>query len=186
MAKITIKCIGDLFRDANNIKEWFAKSAKVVAHTGDSVKWVTPLGLPCVQPYKYMSPKNIISTVIQKVSIVNSMDEQPVNKSKQNSAFPPNFVHSLDSTHMMYTAIECYKRAIPFAAVHDSYWCHAANIETLGSILREKFIQLHSEPLTETLLENFQSRYPNEKFPALPLKGEFDLEEVKKSTYFFS
>lgn len=82
MAKITIKCIGDLFRDANNIKEWFAKSAKVVAHTGDSVKWVTPLGLPCVQPYKNMSPKNIISTVIQKVSIVNSLDEQPVNKAK--------------------------------------------------------------------------------------------------------
>lgn len=26
-AKVTIKCIGDLFRDANNIKEWFAKCA---------------------------------------------------------------------------------------------------------------------------------------------------------------
>ena len=75
MARITIKCIGDLFRDANNIKEWFAKSAKVVAHTGDSVKWLTPLGLPCVQPYKWMSPTSIITTVIQKVSIVNSMDE---------------------------------------------------------------------------------------------------------------
>ena len=48
MAKITIKCIGDLFRDANNIKEWFAKCAKVVAGTGEPVKWITPLGLPCV------------------------------------------------------------------------------------------------------------------------------------------
>jgi len=28
----------------------------------------------------------------------------PVNKNKQKSAFPPNYVHSLDSTHMMYTA----------------------------------------------------------------------------------
>jgi len=75
LAKITIKCIGDLFRDANNIKEWFAKSAKVVAGCGDSVKWITPLGLPCVQPYKNLSSRNIISTVIQKVSIVNSLDE---------------------------------------------------------------------------------------------------------------
>jgi DNA-directed RNA polymerase len=39
LAKITIKCIGDLFRDANNIKEWFAKCAKVVAGTGEPVKW---------------------------------------------------------------------------------------------------------------------------------------------------
>jgi DNA-directed RNA polymerase, mitochondrial len=48
LAKITIKCIGDLFSDANQIKEWFAKCAKIVAGTGDPVKWLTPLGLPCV------------------------------------------------------------------------------------------------------------------------------------------
>lgn len=48
LAKITIKCIGDLFRDANNIKEWFSKCAKVVASTNEPVKWITPLGLPCV------------------------------------------------------------------------------------------------------------------------------------------
>lgn len=64
LAKITIKCIGDLFRDANNIKEWFAKCAKVVASTGEPVKWVTPLGLPCVQPYKNLSQKNIVSTIL--------------------------------------------------------------------------------------------------------------------------
>ena len=52
LARITIKCIGDLFRDANSIKEWFSKCAKVVASTGEPVKWITPLGLPCVQPYK--------------------------------------------------------------------------------------------------------------------------------------
>jgi DNA-directed RNA polymerase len=107
LARITIKCIGDLFRDANNIKEWFSKCAKVVARTGEPVKWVTPLGLPCVQPYKLQSKRNIISTVIQNLSVVENLDDQPVNKQKQNSAFPPNFVHSLDSTHMMYTALEC-------------------------------------------------------------------------------
>ncbi len=64
LAKVTIKCIGDLFRDANNIKEWFAKCAKIVAETGDPVKWLTPLGLPCVQPYKSISIKNQISTII--------------------------------------------------------------------------------------------------------------------------
>jgi DNA-directed RNA polymerase len=51
LAKMTIKCIGDLFYDANQIKDWFSKSAKVVAGTGESVKWISPMGLPCTQPY---------------------------------------------------------------------------------------------------------------------------------------
>lgn len=41
--------------------------------------------------------------------MANSLDDQPVQKSKQKSAFPPNYVHSIDSTHMMLTALECQK-----------------------------------------------------------------------------
>ena len=52
LAILTIKWIGDLFSDANKIKDWFAKWAKIVAHSDDPVKWTTPLGLPWVQPYK--------------------------------------------------------------------------------------------------------------------------------------
>jgi DNA-directed RNA polymerase len=68
---------------------------------------------------------------------VENLDDQPVNKQKQNSAFPPNFVHSLDSTHMMYTALECEKQAIVFAAVHDSFWSHASNVSPMNRILRQ-------------------------------------------------
>lgn len=28
---------------------------------------------------------------------------------KQKNAFPPNFIHSLDSTHMMLTSLHCYR-----------------------------------------------------------------------------
>ena len=41
------------------------------------------------------------------------------------SAFPPNFIHSVDSAHMMLTAIACNKAGLSFAGVHDSYWTHA-------------------------------------------------------------
>ena len=136
LARVTIKCIGDLFADANLIKDWFAKCAKVVASTGEPVKWISPLGLPCVQPYKYISEKSFIETVLQKVTIAENLDSQPVNKSKNTTAFPPNFVHSIDSTHMMLTAIECQKKGITFAAVHDSYWSHAADVPLMNRILR--------------------------------------------------
>ena len=56
----------------------------------------------------------------------------------------------------------------------------------MNSILRNKFVDLHESPLIETLNENFESRYPHEKFPVIPKQGEFNLAEVKESTYFFS
>ena len=34
---------------------------------------------------------------------------------RQKSAFPPNFVHSLDSTHMMMTAVACGEAGLLFA-----------------------------------------------------------------------
>ena len=36
-------------------------------------------------------------------------DYLPVIKTKQRTAFPPNYIHSLDSAHMMLTAVACSK-----------------------------------------------------------------------------
>jgi len=87
---------------------------------------------------------------------------------------------------MMYTALECEKQQIVFAAVHDSFWAHASNISPMNRILRQQFIKLHGSPLLEGLYENFTSRYPKENFPPIPKRGVFELGEIEKSTYFFS
>lgn len=47
-----------------------------------------------------------VRTLMQTVVLVDCNDKLPVSPQKQRSAFPPNFVHSLDSTHMLLTAIE--------------------------------------------------------------------------------
>jgi len=36
---------------------------------------------------------------------------------KQMNSMPPNYVHSIDSTHMMLTALHCQHANVPFAAV---------------------------------------------------------------------
>ena len=87
---------------------------------------------------------------------------------------------------MMFTALECQKKNITFAAVHDSFWAHATNITVMNKTLREQFVNLHGGPVLEDLFENFTSRYPHEKFPEIPKRGAFDLTQVKNSTYFFS
>lgn len=42
-------------------QNWLTESAKLIAQSGRTVEWVTPLGLPIVQPY-YRSKPTVVST----------------------------------------------------------------------------------------------------------------------------
>lgn len=51
-------------------------------------------------------------TSLQTVFLSDPNSPAAVNPTKQATAFPPNFVHSLDATHMMLTALECRVRPV--------------------------------------------------------------------------
>ncbi|KAB8760591.1 hypothetical protein FH972_026583 [Carpinus fangiana] len=122
------------------------------------VIWTTPLGLPVVQPYREHLVKQIATTVKQmSVAIVRSTD--PVNKRKQFQGFPPNFIHSLDATHMMLSAMKCDEVGLQFASVHDSFWTHAADVPVMNRILRDAFVRMHSDDVVRRLREELIARY---------------------------
>jgi DNA-directed RNA polymerase, mitochondrial len=50
---LTLEAIRGLFTEARGIMDWLATLAKLVARAGQPMAWVTPLGLPVVQPYRY-------------------------------------------------------------------------------------------------------------------------------------
>ncbi|CAF5188863.1 unnamed protein product, partial [Rotaria magnacalcarata] len=128
------------------------------------------------------------------------------NTTKQKNAFPPNYVHSLDSTHMMMTALQCARNGITFVSVHDSFWTHACDADRLSKYCREQFVALHKEPLLKILSQDLVSKYEfksseyaradekqkqtmkllNETLRRVPERGTFKLESVLDSTYFFS
>ncbi|KAG2742603.1 DNA/RNA polymerase [Suillus brevipes Sb2] len=135
-----------------------------------SVVWTTPLGLPIVQPYRKTKRKQVM-TAIQSVYISDPNAPSEVNAIKQASAFPPNFIHSLDATHMMLTALECRTQGLTFASVHDSYWTHASSIEKMSEIIRDTFIALHSSGVLEKLAEEFRTRYGSHKVPLESLRS---------------
>ena len=56
------------------------------------------------------------------------------NAMKQKNAYPPNFIHSLDSVHMMLTALHCLHAGITFVSVHDCFWTHACDIPILNKV----------------------------------------------------
>lgn len=56
------------------------------------------------------------------------------NVMKQKNAFPPNFIHSLDSSHMMLTSLHCERAGITFVSVHDCYWTHPSTANIMNKV----------------------------------------------------
>jgi len=83
----------------------------------------------------------------------------PVSSIKNRNGFPPNFIHSLDSSHMMLTSLFLWPRGITFASVHDCYWTHAEDVEIMNEVCREQFIALHRSPILEQLSEHFSAKF---------------------------
>ena len=145
---------------------------------------MTPLGLPVMQPYRKVVP-HTVRTLLQTMTLSMEDEALPVSGNKQRSAFPPNYVHSLDSTHMIMTARKMSDMGLTFSAVHDSYWTHPCDIDIMNEELRKCFVELYSLPLLETLKESLEIRYPGIEIPELPEYGDLDIHKVKESTYFF-
>ncbi|KAJ2101995.1 DNA-directed RNA polymerase [Coemansia sp. S142-1] len=68
---------------------------------------------------------------------------------------------------MTLSAIECKKAGLVFASVHDSYWTHACDVDTMNNIIRDQFVQLHRRPIMEDLKAEFEDRYKDHMMPVI-------------------
>lgn len=184
LASITMQAVGELFVGAKQTMDWLTTCARMITQHGYPVAWISPIGIPAIQPYRQKKSSTIV-TLMQTVTLTDEHDDLPLHKTRQVSAFPPNYVHSLDSSHMLLTALEMDRRGLAFSAVHDSFWTHPCNIDEMNDALRVVFIDLYSQPLLEQLKESWEMRYPDLNFPDLPERGDLQLTEVRDAPYFF-
>lgn len=161
LTKKTFNSLGEMFTSATMIQHWLTEAARFIAmQKQEHVEWITPLGLPVVQPYLHDFKRNwkTLSVVNTQQGIVSDRFGK-VNAVKQKNAFPPNFIHSLDSCHMMLTSLNCEKAGITFMSVHDCFWTHANSVPVMSQICREQFVSLHSQPILENLSNSFCEQY---------------------------
>ncbi len=122
-----------------------------------------------------------------------------LDEKRQASGVAPNFVHSLDASALMLTVCKMADEGYgSFALIHDSFAVHACDSARLASALREAFVEMYTEhdPLGE-LFDGFHSMLEAIGADAKTIKkldalrkqlpyGDFDINEVKKSLYFFA
>ncbi|KYK61347.1 DNA-directed RNA polymerase [Drechmeria coniospora] len=136
-----------------------------------TVVWTTPLRMPVSQPYRKSSMRELRTCLQAVVYPVNDQTD-PVNRRKQLQGFPPNFIHSLDASHMLLSALQCDALGLSFAAVHDSFWTHAADVDAMNEVIRDSFIKIHEEDVVGRLAAEFQARH----------KGSLYLAHIDPST----
>ncbi|XP_024121139.1 DNA-directed RNA polymerase, mitochondrial [Oryzias melastigma] len=204
LVRLVFSGLKEMFTGTREIQDWLTESARLISKCGHTVEWVTPLGLPIIQPY-HRTRSQVLKSSIQHINLQISHDtKQRPDTVKQKNAFPPNFIHSLDSTHMMLTALHCYSAGLTFVSVHDCFWTHALTVDTMNKVCREQFVALHSQPILQELSDFLLHKYcsglsteaKTKKYQeyrrlmllltSVPQTGEFDLQQVKESTYFFS
>lgn len=205
LTKVVFDSIQDLFTSTREIQFWLTEGAIVVSKLlAQPVKWTTPLGFPAVQPYfKGSSAGYTMSNLTVNQASADRKKHMQPNVLRQKNGFPPNFIHSLDSSHMMLTALNCQVKGIEFVSIHDCFWTHASTVDDMNRVIREEFVKLHSLPilndLSDSFLKNYsaqlrataesspeQYRHVMSVLTRVPKTGTLHLPQVSESVFFFS
>jgi len=184
LSSTVLKSIEDVFAGAKRIQDWFGQISKKCNLVQAPVSWVSPLGLSCSQPYH--KPETVKITSRRQEVTIKTGHKSTVHKVKQTQGFPPNFVHSMDATHMMMVAERCQQQGIQFAAVHDSFWTHAGDVPMLNKSIREAFVELYEKPVLQDFYEDLCVHLGGQQVPPVPVLGDLDISVVRDSTYLFS
>lgn len=186
------KAISHEITSAKQAMDWLRIIGKVVATSGQSLTWTTPVGFPVRQSYvnleRYRVKTHLGNQIVCRPALLRPTTEMDHRAMEQGIS--PNFVHSLDAACLMLTVNRSVDEGVHnFAMVHDSYGVLAADMDTLYVGLRQAFVDIYQTDVMEAFVnEATKSLAPEqrEKIPPAPMKGSFQLEAVKDSKYFFA
>ena len=192
LSKVTLVAVEATVLKAAEAMSWLKEAARVVTSEGLPVRWTTPDGFLVLQNYREQKAHRIDTVLLGKRVTVSVETEQPnVNKRKQASGFSPNFVHSLDATHLRLTVRRAAEEGInSFALVHDSFGTHAADTGRFFALLRETMVEMYrGRDMMENLRQELMGQLSPEKqgeMPAHPSLGTLDIEAVVDCDFAFA
>lgn len=197
--------------------DWLQNASGLLAQDknidGDSLPtfWITPAGFPVRQEYKKYQLKVLKTFVNGRLTIKDTTgneqdsvledgglikgtlrkDTGAIDSRKQKQGIAPNFVHSMDASHLMLTVCACVDKGVSsFAMIHDSYGAPAGHGDIMFTTVREVFVKTYTDnDVLQDLhdhIENLLSPKMAQKLEPIPTKGNLKLESVMESMYAFS
>ena len=195
--------------------KFIQKCASLLAHETKPLTWVTPIGLPVVHAYKqweinrvriflYDKEMTVADKAVKSKVAANGNDvyncimcnirtkpKGTIDKTKQRNAAAPNFIHSLDASHLMFTVLAVAEEGITdFLLIHDSFSTHMADTGRLFYLVREQFVAMYEQhDVMQDLHDTtFESLSPDGRLnlTSPPDKGDLEIRGVLESDYAFA
>lgn len=189
MAKLIWDAVQTTVIKAVQGMEWLQKVARAVTKNGEVIQWTTPMGFIVQQPYMVYQVKTFKMRFLHIIKrFYDAEMTGTVDRRKQSQAIAPNFIHSMDASHLQLTVNRAAEAKISnFAMIHDSYGTSLAKAGLLFRLIRECFIEMY---LTHDVLTAFERDISpfimdKQKLPPQPTKGTFDIDQIKESLYAF-
>jgi len=176
--------------------DWITTLARSVSKGQSApIQWETPDGL-LVRQARYKMTSKAIETYLDGGRRIQTRMQTETDKlcpRQMSQSLPPNFIHSLDACHMRMTILRALEleKGMSFAAIHDSFGVHAADMEEfVEECIKPSFITMYDDTrLLEKFHEDVTFNLTEEQkadLPVLPSLGALDIHEVQESEFFFS
>jgi hypothetical protein len=174
--------IGDCYIAAINVNAGAVKAltaaikarVKAAMKAGQDVyEWTTADGFKVSIAYQDIEPMRI------RAGAFNALMRDVVcvrDDIKTVGAMAPNFIHSIDATHLRMVVNACDWDLV---TVHDSIGSRPCDYFATGAVIREQFAKLHEYDAIGNLCTNMGARKP--KF-----RGDYVATEALEATYMFS
>jgi DNA-directed RNA polymerase len=180
-----VESLGATVTAAKEIMAYIQKVTEVLTEAGHPLRWVTPSGNVVQQTYHRLARRKI-ETLTGAIILWDEDPRAGYDVRKNCLASAPNVIHSLDASALTLTVAKLIDRDISWAMIHDSYGCHAADMEMLSQTLREVFVEMYSGDWLADFEAYILSYAPEVELPPRPERGTFDVREVLDAQYFFA
>ena len=187
MAKLIWDAVRKVVVKAVEGMQWLQQVTRMICKNGNVVQWTTPMGLLIHQPYLTTKTKVYrlrFAQTQKRIYVPYTLGD--VDSKTQANAIAPNFIHSMDASHLQFTVCTAKDQGINhFAMIHDSYGTTVADAGLLFKTVRECFVKMYTY---HDVLKEFAkevSHLTEKELPEMPSKGSFDINEVLSSLYAF-
>lgn len=178
--------IGEVVVAARQAMDWIQACAGVVGKAGNDVFFHTALGFPVLMRNRVVVEKKVKTALCGGIVLrmLTTSDDRDIRKMRQGSS--PNFVHSVDETHLMMVVNKAAAAGVKsFAMIHDDFGVHAKYIDEFHKIIRDCFVELHTVHNPLLLFEADMRKLTDKPLPPMPSTGTLDITAVRNSLYFF-
>lgn len=163
--------------------DWLKECADIISRTNVDITWVSPCGVEVSQRLVKQDSIPIQTRMFGTFAYFHlNKDTNVSNGRRHRNSIAPNFVHSLDSSHLLKVA-EIFPHSL--ATVHDSFATTPARAESLRWTLIEELKTMYDAVSLSEYKEYWEDRY-NVKLPTVPLQGSYNLANLDLAVYAFS